>query len=131
YWKNFLTGAKAGWKGTNPMGLTTAFDLMPQAFRSKFNPMTYLEKTLGATLRSFDNASYMRAYNKSLGELASLRAINEGLKGEAKKQAIERYIREADENIKKIADEYGKYVNFQDNNPRSIGISKTKQAMNI
>jgi hypothetical protein len=35
YWRNWLTGAKAGWKGVNPMGLQTQYDLGPQAFRSK------------------------------------------------------------------------------------------------
>jgi hypothetical protein len=131
YWHNWLTGAKAGWRGVNPMGLTTAYDLGPQAFRSKFNPLTYLEKSLGATLRSFDHAGYMRAYNKTLGEIASLRAINEGLTGQAKKEAIARYIREADENMIQIADQYGKYATFQDNTPLSTALMKGKKMMNL
>jgi hypothetical protein len=131
YWQNWLTGAKAGWKGVNPMGLTTAYDLGPQAFRSKANPLTWFEKSLGATLRSFDHAGYMRAYNKTLGELATLRAVNEGLKGQTKKEAIARYIREADENIIQIADQYGKYATFQDNTALSNGLQKVKRAMNF
>jgi hypothetical protein len=130
YWRNWLTGAKAGWKGVNPMGLTTAYDIGPQAFRSKFNPLTYLEKSLGATLRSFDHAGYMRAYNKTIGELASLRAMNEGLKGSEKAGAIARYIREADENMKQIADQYGKYATFQDNTALANALSKTKKGLN-
>jgi hypothetical protein len=130
YWRNWLTGAKAGWKGVNPMGLTTAYDLGPQAFHSKWNPLTYLEKSLGATLRSFDHAGYMRAYNKSIGELATLRAINEGLSGQAKKEAIAQYIREADENMVQIADQYGKYATFQDNTMLSTALTKVKKGMN-
>ncbi|MEH7355688.1 hypothetical protein V7150_19350 [Neobacillus drentensis] len=131
YWQNWLTGAKAGWKGVNPMGLTTAYDLGPQAFRSKFNPLTYLEKSLGATLRSFDHAGYMRAYNKTLGELSSLRAINEGLTGQAKKEAIARYIREADDNMIQMADQYGKYATFQDNSTIATVLQKAKRGLNF
>jgi hypothetical protein len=131
YWRNWMTGAKAGWNGVNPMGLTTAYDLGPQAFRSKWNPLTYFEKTLGATLRSFDHAGYMRAYNNTLGELATLKAVNEGLTGQAKKEAIARYIREADENMIQLADKYGKYSTFQDNTALSTGLQKVKRAMNF
>jgi uncharacterized protein (UPF0305 family) len=131
YWHNFLTGGKAGWKGVNPMGLQTAYDLGPQAFRSKWNPLTYMEKALGASLRSFDNAGYMRAYNKTLGELASLRAINEGLKGQAKKDAIALYIREADDTMIHMADQYAKYATFQDNTILSNKLTKVKKAMNF
>jgi hypothetical protein len=130
YWRNWLTGAKAGWKGVNPMGLQTQYDLGPQAFRAKWNPLTYLEKSLGATLRSFDHAGYMRAYNGTLEELAKLRAINEGLTGTAKTEAIQRYMRESDENALQIADEYGKYATFQDNTTLSTALTKVKKGMN-
>jgi hypothetical protein len=130
YWKNWLTGAKAGWKGVNPMGLQTQYDLGPQAFKASWNPLTYLEKSLGATLRSFDHAGYMRAYNGTLEEMAKLRAINEGLTGTAKKEAIQRYIREADENAVQIADQYGKYATFQDNTAISKALTKVKKGMN-
>ncbi|MEH7481476.1 hypothetical protein V7157_10465 [Neobacillus drentensis] len=144
YWENFFTGGKAGWKGVNPLGLNTAYDIGSPAFSSnaqnlgfvkkalvsKWNPLKYLEKGLGATLRSFDNAGYMRAYNKTIGELATLRAINEGLKGDAKKQAIQTYIREADQNMIDIADQYGKYATFQDNTKLSTLLTKAKQGMN-
>jgi hypothetical protein len=131
YWKNWLTGAKAGWKGVNPMGLTTAYDLGPQAFRSKWNPLTYFEKSLGATLRSFDHAGYMRAYNNTLGEIATLKAVNQGLTGQAKKEAIAQFIREADENMIQLADKYGKYSTFQDNTALSTGLQKVKRTMNL
>ncbi|MEO3947616.1 hypothetical protein [Gorillibacterium sp. CAU 1737] len=130
YWKNFISGGRAGWKGVNVNGLETQFDLQGQAFRSKWNPLTYLEKATGAALRSFDNAAYMRAVNHTVGEMATLRAINEGLEGEARKAAIKKYIREADENILGIADEYGKYVTFQDNNAISKGLQSLKKGLN-
>jgi hypothetical protein len=130
YWHNWMLGLKAGWKGVNPMGLTTMYDLGSPAFRSKYNPMTYLEKSLGATLRSFDHAGYMRAYNKTLGEIATLKAVNEGLKGEAKKEAIARYIREADVNMMNIADQYSKYATFQDTTTLSNILQGTKKYLN-
>lgn len=130
YWRNWLTGAKAGWRGVNPAGLNTAYDLGPQAFRSKWNPMTYLEKTLGATLRSFDYAGYKRAYNKTIGELATLKVVNEGLKGKEAKEAIKRYISEADENMMQIADQYGKYATFQDHTVLSNVLTKVKKGAN-
>jgi len=131
YWKNWFVGGKAGWKGVNPMGLQTAYDLGPQAFRSKWNPLTYLEKSLGATLRSFDHAGYMRAYNSTLGEMATLRAINERLTGSAKKEAIAKYIREADANMMNMADQYGKYATFQDNTVISNALQKVKKGLNF
>ncbi len=44
YWRGLIEGGRAGWRGINPDGLTTAYDISGQSFRSKLNPMTYLEK---------------------------------------------------------------------------------------
>lgn len=129
FWRNWLRGAKAGWQGVNVQGLETQYDLTAPAFRGKYNPMTYLEKALGASLRSFDVAAYMRAYNNTLGELATLKAINEGKSGD--RDLIRSYIRNADENMKAIADEYGRYVTFQDNNALSMGLLRAKRALNF
>lgn len=128
FWKNWMEGAKAGWDGVNINGLETQFELSGQAFRGKYNPMTYLEKALGASLRSFDNAAYMRAYNNTLGEMATLDAINSGKK--ATKQYVENYIRNVDDNIKQLADDYGRYVTFQDNNVVSRGLVSLKRGLN-
>ncbi|PZD95243.1 hypothetical protein DNH61_11835 [Paenibacillus sambharensis] len=129
FWRNWVSGGKAGWKQVNVNGLQTAYDLGSPAFTSKLNPLTYLEKALGATLKSFDTAAYMRAYNNTVGEMATLRAINEGQGNN--KALIQQYIREADENILKIADEYGRYVTFQDNNLISQGLVKFKRGLNV
>lgn len=129
YWKNWMRGLKAGWRGTNVNGIETQYDLGGPSFKSKYNPLLYLEKVLGASLKSFDTAAYMRAYNNTLGEQATLRAINEGQKGN--KELIRKYIREADDNIMKIADEYGRYSTFQDNNAISKGLVALKKGMNL
>lgn len=129
YWKNFIRGAVAGWKGVNPEGLATQFDIRPSTFSGKWNPLTYMEKALGASLKAFDYAAYKRAVNETIGELATLRAINAGKPND--KALIQKYIREADENILRIADEYGKYVTFQDNNIISVGLQKLKRGLNV
>lgn len=131
YWKNWLKGFKAGLRGVNPEGLSTQYDLRPNSFNGKWNPLRYMERALGASLKSFDYAGYKRAVNNTIGELATLRATNEGLIGQAKKQAIEKYIREVDENVLQIADQYGKYLTFQDNNILSVGLQKFKKGLNF
>jgi CheY-specific phosphatase CheX len=153
YWEGFFKGAKAGWKGVNPGGLTTQFDLTAPAFKVGFNrakkasnvitktlggavdvaesTMAYLEKTLGATLKGFDYAAYNRAYKQTIGEMAELKAINLGLSGSARKAAVQEFIQNADRNILDIADQYGKYVTFQDNNVLSKGLSSVKRGLNL
>ncbi len=132
YWRNWMLGLKSGWEGTNINGLQSQFDLQAQAFRSKYNPLTYLEKALGASLRSFDNAGYMRAYNKALGEMGTLDALNNGVKGDAAiREHVKNYIAFADDAIHELADQYGKYVTFQDNNALSVGLSKAKKGLNL
>lgn len=157
YGKGWKIGAKAGYKGTNPLGINTAYDIKSPAFSSKYsdmnikelfttkdktlnlpmrlltskyNPLHWTEKVLGVTLRSFDTAGYMRAYNQALREQATLRAMNEGLKGKALREAAEKYFREADENMIGIAEEYGKYATFQDNTPLSRALTKFKEGAN-
>lgn len=131
YFRDLQVGAKAGWKGVNPEGLTTQFDLHGPTFTGKWNPVTYLEKTLGATLRGFDYAAYKRAVNNTLGEMATLDALNKGVKGEAKKAHMEQFIRNVDENLTAIADKYGKYVTFQDDNVLSKGFVAVKRGLNF
>ncbi|WP_028547241.1 hypothetical protein [Paenibacillus taiwanensis] len=129
YWRNFMRGAKAGWKGVNVNGLQTQYDLASPAFTSKYNPLTYMEKALGAALKSFDTAAYMRAYNDTMGEMATLDAINRGLK--PTKEYVQEFISKADDNIMQMADEYGKYVTMQDNNLISKGMHKFKRGLNL
>ncbi len=131
YWEGFLKGVKAGWKGVNPQGLSTQYDLISHAFKGKWNPLTYMEKALGATLKGFDYAAYNRAVNKTLGEMAELRVMNESLKGATKKEMITKYVDDSSKNLLDIADQYGKYVTFQDSNLLSKGLSAVKRGLNL
>ncbi|MGX4584070.1 hypothetical protein [Paenibacillus chitinolyticus] len=131
FFEGLVIGTKAGWKGINPEGLTTQFDIRGQSFKSKLNPATYLEKALGATLKGFDYAAYNRAVNQRLREMAHLEGINRGLKGEALKRHSERYMLNIDDNVKAIADEYGKYITLQDDSLIAKGLQKAKRGMNF
>lgn len=131
YWNGFIKGAKAGWKGVNPGGLQTQYDLTAPAFSGKWNPMTYLEKTLGATLKGFDYAAYTRAVNQTIGEMGELAAINSKIIGSAKKTFVQEFAKNANKNILDMADQYGKYVTFQDNNILSQGLSAVKKGLNL
>ncbi|OKP91425.1 hypothetical protein [Paenibacillus sp. P32E] len=129
YWDNWIKGGSAGARGVNINGLETQFDLASPAFTGKYNPLRYTEKALGASLRSFDNAAYSRAVNKSLGEMATLDAINKGVK--PSKEYVQSFISKADDNVRQLADNYGKYVTFQDNNLISQGLTKFKRGLNL
>lgn len=130
FWKNFLSGAKAGWQGKE-LRVKTQFDLHGEVFKSKWNPLRYAEKALGATLKGFDNAAFMRAKNETLGEMAYLKAYNEGLRGGAVKEAAIKYAKQVDDNVIQIAENYGKYVTFQDENILSKGFSAVKRGLNV
>lgn len=132
YWDGFLKGATAGWKGVNPNGLSTQYDLgKSPAFDRNGNAaekfMSFMERSLGAVMKGFDNAAYTRAYNQTVGELATLKAMNSGTKDKA---TIETFAKDINDNIRNIADEYGKYITFQDNNVISNGLSAIKRGLN-
>lgn len=124
-WKNFyeptydyisglFQGAKAGWRGINLEGLTTSYDISGQVFRSKLNPLTYLEKTLGATMKGFDYAAFNRATQQRLREMSYLDALNKGVTGKANIIAhMDKYMVNLDDNIAEIAHEYGKVITLQ------------------
>lgn len=141
-WSNFFTptkdyiqglvaGSKAGWRGVNPEGIQTKYDIGGPAFRSKLNPLTYLEKTLGATLKGFDYASYNRAVQQRLNEMAYLDAINNGVKGiENIKNHMQTYLTNLDDNLSAIAKKYGDYVTLQDASFLSRKLSGFKRGLN-
>lgn len=131
YWENFLRGARAGWKGVVPNALPTQLDIGRQVFKSKYNPLFWAEKSLGASLRGFDFAAYSRAKNNVVGEMGYLRALNEGKEGQDLYESARAYAKNADDNILQIADDYGKYVTFQDDNLFSKGLSTLKRGLNI
>lgn len=131
YWKGWYIGTKAGWRGVNPEGLTTAYDISGQAFRSKLNPLTYLEKTLGAVMKGFDYAAFNRASNQRIREMAYLDAVNRGIKGkDAIRAHMEKYAANLDDNIAAIAKEYGRYVTLQDDTALSRALNSFKRGTN-
>jgi len=134
YWDGFIKGAKAGWKGVNPKGLQTQYDLgRGPTFNPNGNPaekvMSFLERSLGAAMKGFDHAAYNRAYNQTLGELAMLKALN--TTGRADRETVKRFMQEMDTHLLDIADNYGKYVTFQDENLISKGLQKVKRGLNL
>ena len=134
YWSSLLHGIRMGWKGMSAGGLTTQFDLKGQTFKGVFNPLTYMEKALSASLRGFDYAAYNRAVYQTFGEMAELDIINNKrkFKNSKLKQAwINNYVSNVDEATQEIADQAGKYVTFQDENIISTTFSKIKQVLNL
>lgn len=136
YWEGLLKGMKAGWKGVNVRGLQTQFDLgRTPSFKAGpgHNPaerfMSFLERSLGAVMKGFDHAAYNRAYNQTLGELATLKALN--TTGKADKASVQRIMAEMDTNLMDIADQYGRYVTFQDENLISKGLQTIKRGLNV
>lgn len=115
YWKNFVQGAKSGWKGVSPNGQFASLDIHPEAFKSNANPFKYLQKALGAMLQSFDHAAYMRAYGETLGTYAKLSGKSIG---------------ELDQTIQELADHAGQYATFQDETFLSKLAVGTKQLLN-
>jgi hypothetical protein len=131
FMKGIKEGAVAGARGVNPDGLTTAYDISGQAFKSKLNPLTYLEKALGATMKGFDYAAYNRAVDGRLREMAYLDAINSGVKGKQAVQAhIDRYMTNLDDNIASVAKEFGQYITLQDETTLSRSLSRLKRGAN-
>lgn len=136
YWNSFLTGARLTWEGTGIPGRTMdKLEVAPRAvFKGKLNPLTYLEKALGVGLSGFDYAAYNRASQQTLGMLAELDIINNGRKfatKEDKSAFVMNYLANAEGNVKQIADDYGKYITFQDENILSNSFSDIKRAMNL
>jgi len=132
--KDYLTGLKKGAKaGLEGRSLTpTQSDFNPGlTFTSKWNPASWFERSMKATLGGFDQAAFNRARNQTIGELSYLRALNEGLKGKAAKEAAKKYAKNIDQNVLDLANEYGKYVTYQDDNILSTGLGKVKRALNL
>lgn len=131
YGRGLIEGGSAGWRGVNPEGVQSKYDIVGQAFRSKLNPLTYLEKTLGATLKGFDYAAYNRAVNQRLSEMSYLDALNNGVKGADNiRSHMQTYLANLDDNIANIAKKYGDYVTLQDASFLSRSLSGFKRGLN-
>ena len=130
YWKALMKGMKFGWEGRTPGNLATQFDLEMKgpSFRGEYNPLTYMEKAMGALLRGFDYAAYSRAKAQVLGEMAILTALNKG--HQPTQVYVDNFVQTADERALAISDEYGRYVTFQDENILSQSFSGFKKLLN-
>lgn len=123
FWGSLPEGSRSGWRGVSPEGLTTKYEIQGQAFRSKYNPMTYLEKSLGAVLQGFDYAAYTRATKQTLSEMAYLDALNKGIKGDdAIRSYMQTYMTNLDDATHNIAKEYGKFATLQNDSGLAKGI---------
>ncbi len=129
YWHNFIVGAKVAWNGGNPAGLETQFSLHTPAFNGKWNPMTYVEKSMGVALRGFDYAAYKRAYNVSLAEMAHVAYDKGGQVGD-RNTFVAAWMAGADENAMEFADQFGKRITFQDDSVLAQGAVRLKREMN-
>lgn len=128
YYRGLFSGAKAGWRGVNPEGLSRGLDVGGQAFKSKW--LTYFEKSLGAVMQGFDYASYNRATQQRLREMANLDAINKGIPGAQRKQHVQQYLANLEDNVLELADKYGRFVTLQDDTKVATGLQKAKQGLN-
>lgn len=131
YWTALPEGAKAGARGVSPEGLTTKYEIQGRAFRSKYNPLTYLEKALGASLQGFDYAAYTRATNQRLSEMAYLDAINSGIKGTNNiRSHMQTFMANMDDAVHTIAKDYGKYATLQDDSLLAKKLMGFRRGMN-
>ena len=130
FFVNFMRGLRAGWKGET-LGISNQFQVQNKVFKSAKNPFYWGEKTLGASLKSFDYAAYKRATGQMLADFGYLRAMKEGYKGADLKRMAIQFADQADEAVMQMADEYGKFMTFQDDNIISKGLVGIKQALNL
>lgn len=139
FFKDLAKGAKAGWKGYSLYG-TDSLEIGGKIFKGKYNPLNYLESTIGATLRGVDFAFYQNAVKNSIGETAWLRSTKEGLTGSARKAATKKYTNDIINSALKVsdftkdaltkADLAGKYVTFQGDNFFSKAFTGTRSFLN-
>jgi len=130
YWSDWLKGAKAGWKGIQ-LGPDTQFQLPNKTFNNKWNPFYWGERAVGASLKSFDYAAYNRARLQTLYEFGYLRAKREGASGAGLKELAKKYAANAETQVLEIADQYGKYITFQDDNVISRMAIGLKKGLNV
>lgn len=130
YWKAFFQGAKSAARGVSPEGIESKWDLGAPAFKSKKNPLFWLERGMGVTLRATDYAAYTRAKNQTLGELAELAAMNRKVPSGQRAEFVKRWINNADEAAMEIADQYGRYVTFSDETRLSNAAQAFKSGLN-
>jgi hypothetical protein len=121
YFKDWKTGYVEGRKGLNPGGLQSQYDLGNLAFNPTSTKITdklgsFLERNVGAFLKAGDYAASNRAISTELNQVAHAKAYAEGYRGKDLARKAEEYFHTADETMSAQADEYGRYMTFQDKN---------------
>lgn len=135
-------GGKAGWEGYSPYGTVSEFRTATQQFRGKYNPLTYLEKALGASLGGAgDYPFYMKGVFDSIGEQSVLKAINEGYKGKDLNIKAKEYADEVINSALNISDfsrevldksnRLGEKATFRDPNIVSTILKETHDVLNV
>lgn len=92
YFKGLKIGAKAGWDGVNPSGIQGANEIRGLTYKGKYNPLSYVERTLGAVAKGPDYATYSAVYKGEIQKQGFLEATRSGIK-RSDKEAIKNYIR--------------------------------------
>jgi hypothetical protein len=89
---------------------------------------------MSASLRGFDFAAYMRAFNVTLQEQADLIIINENKKFDSKedrKAWVDSWVAKADHNSHEVADGFARYVTFQDDTYLATIATTMKRILNL
>jgi len=118
YFKALKTGAKAGWEGVNPAGIQGANEIRGLTYKGKYNPLSYLERSLGAVAKGADYATYSAIYKGEMEKQGFLDALQNGIKRgdkEAIKRHIRKFINDPPEAALEQADRIAKNSTFQRN----------------
>lgn len=105
FFSDVKEGGKAGWQGYSLYGADDVMTASRKIFTGKWNPLNYMESVLGSTLKGVDYGFYMASLKDTLGEMAHLKGINEGLKGTALKEATQKYMDEFANSALKMSDD--------------------------
>jgi hypothetical protein len=116
YMKGLKTGGKAGALGVNPAGIQSTNEIRGLAFKSPKNPVSLLERGLGAVSKGPDYATYSAVYKSEIEKQGYLDAINKGIKRsdrQAIRSHIENFVNDPPESAMLQADRIGKNTTFQ------------------
>ena len=114
YLKNAKVGVKAGFQGVNPAGIQGTNEIRGLTYKGKYNPLSWLERGLGAVAKGADYATYKTVFDSELVKQGYLDAKKLGIKGkEDIKKHIERYVNDPPEAAIEQADNIGKNTTFQ------------------
>lgn len=129
FWKDFMAGTKAGWKGVSPTGTLDSYGIQANVFGEK-NPLKYITKSLGAALQGFDYAFYNQAKGEVLATYAENLGKAQGLTKAEIKSGMKELILKLDTRIHELADHAGLYATYQDETLLSRGSEMLKRGLN-